>query len=180
MAKILYVIYNNLLDDVELITASHKEAVKFIDMRIYDSAGNLYERAKNMYKLLRVEGKDNIKKLLDRYQFHYGEMYGGILFSQSEFEMLSEYMSNVNSTLLYDMENKIFSNLKYLKICDEDKELIEEGINILIDKINLIECGPPDDSEIDIEVFDEEYVYDLEKLVQQFFKDMIAPNPYRY
>ena len=88
-------------------------------------------------------------------------------------------MTNINSTIRYGIESYIIKKLKYFKLDDDDKEILMKALSIIYDKINLIEEGPMD-SDVDDEIYDEDNVYYLDKLVRDFFNDMISPNPYVY
>lgn len=177
LPKVLYVIYNT--DAIEFITEDYETAIKFVKLRITNNRGEVIEDYKDNYKGIKVTDPTEIENLLYDYDFCRGEEYGGIVFSNMEFELLSEYMANMNSTIRYGVESYIVKKLKYFKLDDEDREMILKALSIIVDKINLIEEGPMDSDE-DEELYDEDNVYYLDKIVQDFFNDMISPNPYAY
>lgn len=177
LPKVLYVIYNT--DTIEFITEDYETAINFVKFRITNNRGEVIEDYKDSYKGIKVTDPTEIKNLLYDYDFCRGEEYGGIVFSNTEFELLSEYMANMNSTIRYGAESYIVKKLKYFKLDDEDRELILKALSIIVNKINLIEEGPMDSDE-DEELYDEDNVYYLDKIVQDFFNDMISPNPYAY
>lgn len=177
LPKVLYVIYNT--DEIEFITEDYETAIKFVKLRITNNRGEVIEDYKDSYKGIKVTDPTEIKNLLYDYDFCRGEEYGGIVFSNMEFELLSEYMANMNSTIRYGVESYIVKKLKYFKLDDEDREMILNALSIIVNKINLIEEGPMDSDE-DEELYDEDNVYYLDKIVQDFFNDMISPNPYAY
>lgn len=178
LPKSLYVIYN-IAKEIEFITEDYETAIKFVKLRITNNRGEVIEDYKDTYKGVKVTDPTEIKNLLYDYDFCRGEEYGGIVFSNAEFELLSEYMANMNSTIRYGIESHIIKKLKYFKLDDDDKEILMKALSIIYDKINLIEEGPMD-SDVDDEIYDEDNVYYLDKLVRDFFNDMISPNPYVY
>ena len=177
LPKALYVIYNT--DEIEFITEDYETAINFVKVRISNNRGEVIEDYKDIYKGIKVTDPTEIENLLYDYDFCRGEEYGGIVFSNSEFELLSEYMANMNSTIRYGVESYIVKKLKYFKLDDDDKEILMKALSIIVDKINLIEEGPMDSDE-DEGLYDEDNVYYLDKIVQDFFNDMISPNPYVY
>jgi len=177
LPKVLYVIYN--MDVIEFITEDYDQAIDFVKVRITDKRGRVVDDYAENYKGIKVTDPTEIRNLLYDYDFCRGEEYGGIVFSNMEFELLSEYMANMNSTIRYGVESSIVKKLKYFKLDDEDKEIILKALSIIVNKINMIEEGPMDSDE-DEELYDEDNVYYLDRIVRDFFNDMISPNPYVY
>lgn len=177
LPKELYVIFN--IDLIEFITEEYDDAISFVKARITNNRGEVIEDYADQYKGVKVTDKDEIERLLYEYDYCRGEEYGGIVFSNTEFEMLSEYMANMNTTIMYGIESHIVNKLKYFKLDDEDKEAILNAMRIIMDKVNLIEEGPPEGDEDDI-LCDEDEIYYLDKIVKDFFNDIISPNPYVY
>lgn len=171
----LYAIYDGFEDEILLVTEYKSTVDEFISLRIHDVYGNEIKSEKNRYQVATVTDKDHIKKLKNLYLD--GERYAGYILTKSEFEWFSEYMCHINSVLLYDLEAKIIENLKYLKICDEDKLSIIKAIKIVTSKLELIDNGPPDDCE-DSEIYNEENIYHMDKLVKMFMMDNVIVEPY--
>lgn len=168
MPKELFVVYN--FGDIEFVTEDEDEAIKFVECRITNYFGEVIND--HQYKGIKITDAYEIEKILNEYDYCRGEYYGGILFSNPEFEMLSDYIANMNTTLLYGVENSIIKKLKYFKLNDYDKKIILKALSIIIDKINLIEEGPTEDDDY---LYDEEDVYNLDILAEDFFNDMITP-----
>lgn len=154
--KYVYAVLKLSTEEVVLVTDSKNDVKDFMSYRPKDN-----------YSIAKITNKDDIKRLKN--MDLEGERFEGYLFSMSEFEYFSEYIGNINSTLMYDLDLKILNNLKYLKLCDEDKEIIYKAIDILKKKTEMIYGGP---TEYD-SVCDEGDVYHLDELVKRFIIETI-------
>ena len=154
--KLLYVLYDDEINEVVYITKDKSDVKEFLKYRDEEK-----------FQIATVTDETHIKYLLNNDLE--GEKINDFILTKYEFEYFSDYIGSLNSTLMYDLEIKILENLKYLKLCDEDIEIITKGINILKNKVSQIYEGPTEDEEI----IDEESVYDLDKLLQKFFIDTL-------
>ena len=149
----LYAIYDNECDDVVMTTKSKKDVEDFLKFR--DS---------NRYQVALITDKEHISELMGMYIS--GERYGEYVFTQTEFESLSDYLGDINSSYMYSLDDQILSKLKYFKLCDEDIEIINKGLSILRDKVKSIYQGPTDEDDMD----DEDKVYKMDEMIQNFIR----------
>lgn len=153
LPKKLFAIYDFILDDIVILTTNKKSIDDFMNIR-----------KNNNYEYATITDEEDIKAFIKKYGYREIEFYGGFPYTEFEFELLSEYVCNMNSMLMYDVDVKIIDNLKYLKLSDEDLQCIIDSIKILKDKITLIEEGPYEDDVLDME----ERVYNIPRLVSKF------------
>ena len=85
LPKVLYVIYN--MDVIEFITEDYDQAIDFVKVRITDKRGRVVDDYAENYKGIKVTDPTEIRNLLYDYDFCRGEEYGGIVFSNMEFEL---------------------------------------------------------------------------------------------
>ncbi len=152
--KMLYIIYDEVLDSIVLSTEDKKEIKDFLK----------YRRG-SRYKVAQVTDKDHIIELSNMYLD--AQRFGNYVLTTEEFEGFSDYIANLNSSIMYDLEIKILNNLRYLKLCEEDKEIIIKALNILIQKVKNIYQGPTEEDGC----VDEDDIYHLDKLLERFLVD---------
>lgn len=152
--KLLYIVYDEVLDSIVLSSEDKKYIKDF-----------LKNRRTSRYKVAEVTDKDHICELMNMYID--GQRFSNYVLTTEEFENFSDYIANLNSTIMYDLEIKIINNLKYLKLCDEDREVITNALNILIQKVKNIYQGPTEEDD----TVDEDDVYYLDKLLERFLID---------
>ena len=152
--KLLYIVYDEVLDSIVLSSEDKKDIKDF-----------LKNRRTSRYKIAEVTDKDHICELMNMYID--GQRFSNYVLTTEEFENFSDYIGNLNSTIMYDLEIKIINNLKYLKLCDEDREVITNALNILIQKVKNIYQGPTEEDDN----VDEDDIYYLDKLLERFLID---------
>jgi hypothetical protein len=152
--NLLYIVYDEVLDSIVLSTDSKQDIKEF-----------LKGRRRNRYQIAEVTDEDHICELMNMYID--GQRFSDYILTTEEFENFSDYIANLNSSIMYDLEIKIINNLKYLKLCDEDKEIINKALNILINKVKNIYQGPTEEDDN----VDEADVYYLDKLLERFLID---------
>lgn len=152
--KLLYIVYDEVLDSIVLSTDSKQDIKDF-----------LKGRRRSRYRIAEVTDEDHICELMNMYID--AQRFSNYVLTTEEFENFSDYIANLNSTIMYDLEIKIINNLKYLKLCDEDKEIINKALTILINKVKNIYQGPTEEDDN----VDEDEVYYLDKLLERFLID---------
>ena len=101
----------------------------------------------------------------------FGELVGDLIFTDGEYQYLSESYIQLVQDLSYTLEDKLNKTLKYIKLCDEDRKIMEDFIKLLSSKLDMIyETFPTDDGERTI---DEDDVFIFEKVAEYFFKENI-------
>jgi len=152
--KMLYIVYDEEYESIVLSTDNKNDIKDF-----------LKGRRKSRYQIAKVTDKTHIHEINNMYID--AQRFGNYVLTTDEFENFSDYIRNLNSSIMYDLEIKILNNLKYLKLCDEDKEVIIKALNILINKVKNIYQGPTEEDNS----VDEDDVYYLDKLLERFLID---------
>ena len=163
--KVVYAVYDTdgYFDDIAFVTAYKSNAIEFILQRNSDPK----------YKLLTIDKKEHAKRVWEYAYEHslFGELVGDLIFTDSEYQYLSESYIQLVQDLSYTLEDKLNKTLKYIKLCDEERKIMEDFIKLLSSKLDMIyETFPTDDGERTI---DEDDVFIFEKVAEYFFKENI-------
>ena len=140
--KVVYAVYDTdgYFDDIAFVTAYKSNAIEFILQRNSDPK----------YKLLTIDKKEHAKRVWDYAYEHslFGELVGDLIFTDGEYQYLSESYIQLVQDLSYTLEDKLNKTLKYIKLGDEERKIMEDFIKLLSSKLDMIyETFPTDDGE---------------------------------
>ena len=149
--KVVYAVYDTdgYFDDIAFVTAYKSNAIEFILQRNSDPK----------YKLLTIDKKEHAKRVWEYAYEHslFGELVGDLIFTDGEYQYLSESYIQLVQDLSYTLEDKLNKTLKYIKLLSSKLDMIYETF-------------PTDDGERTI---DEDDVFIFEKVAEYFFKENI-------
>lgn len=161
--KELYAIYDSskCMNDIVLVTCYKDDVKLFMSQRNYNP----------VYKSAKITKKEHVKELYGYMLEHQlqGELVGGKLLTFSEFEYFSESYMQLSNDINYGVEKKILKQLPYLKLCDEDLEILIKFCKMIIDKMDSLYSDSPSEDD----VIDEDKIFYIEKVADYFFEEHI-------
>ena len=99
--KVVYAVYNTdgYFDDIAFVTAYKSNAIEFILQRNSDPR----------YKLLTIDKKEHAKRVWEYAYEHslFGELVGDLIFTDGEYQYLSESYIQLVQDLSYTLEDKL-------------------------------------------------------------------------